>query len=57
MIGRVPPIESLDVLVSYRKALQVLTAELAPWVEPERVEAALTKALPEKQRERLEARS
>lgn len=42
--------------VSYRKALAVLTSELGSFVEPRRVEAALRKALPERQRERLEAR-
>jgi hypothetical protein len=41
--------------VPYRKALQVLTAELGGFVESRRVEAALRKALPAKQRERLEA--
>lgn len=41
--------------LSYRKAVEVVTRELAPFVEPVRVEAALRTALPDRQRERLEA--
>lgn len=52
--GKVAGTEVLQ--VPYYAALSILTEELGAFVERERVEAALMKALPEKQRERLEAR-
>jgi hypothetical protein len=42
--------------MSYPKAVRIATARLAMFVEAPRVEAALKEALPERQRERLEAR-
>lgn len=45
-----------DVLVSYQKALLVLTARLSPFIEAHRIELALLEAVPKKQRRRLEAR-
>lgn len=39
--------------VSFPKALRILTEDLAPFVEPGRVEAALLRALPERQLARL----